>query len=229
MKRYSKLATWKLRKPEIPDNKRKITFDYLANFDYKKFILYPVEKRKKLINDYFKKEAEKVINKFGFENFHWTNSKYRRSVTIQTNLKKFKLFEKNISKGSIIFIKNITYARDTYKPPKFKYYCIRMTISFSFEGFSTGMQRWEDRFILLRAQSYEDAEKKAVRLKKKSLYKFLNSSHILVGEKIESIDDIYETSILSPEDINDPEGTEVFFEYKKRKLTKERYWDVLKA
>ena len=39
------------------------------------------------------------------------------------------------------------------------------------------------------------------------------------------MDDCYETDIVDFTDLNNPEGTEVFSVLKKRRLTKERYWD----
>ena len=147
-------------------------------------------------------------------------------------MKKFKLFERKTSKGSIVSIEKISHASNVYKSPKspgFNYYCIRMTVTFSFEGFSKEMQLWEERFVLLKAKNYDDAYKKANNYKKKSLYKFLNSDQRLVGEKVVSIDDVCESFIFEPEEINNPEGVEVYYKQASRKMTKKRYWDVTKT
>ncbi|MBS1492334.1 MAG: DUF4288 domain-containing protein [Bacteroidetes bacterium] len=231
MRKYSLLTSWKLRKPDLPDNKRKVVFDYMPKYDYKKFISYPIEERKDLVNNYYKKTGEKIVKQFGFENFNWSNPKLYRNITIHTNLKEFKLFEKKITKNSTVSIKKISHASSVYKSRKplgFNYYCIRMTVTFSFEGFKTGMQLWEERFVLIKAKNYDDAYKKAEIYKKKSLYKYLNSDQRLVGEKVVSIDDVCESFIFNPEEINNPEGVEVYYKQASRKMTKKRYWDVTK-
>ncbi len=228
MKKHSHLTSWKLRKPDLPDSKRDIVFDYRPNFNYKKFISYPIEERGELINNYYKKACEKIVKQYGFEDYNWSNPKIFRCITIRTNLKKFKLFERKAPKGSIVSIEKISRASSIYKSLGFNYYCIRMTVTFSFEGFSKGMQLWEERFVLLKAKNYDDAYKKATDYKKKSLYKFLNTDQRLVGEKVVSIDDICESFIFEPEEINNPEGVEVYYKQASRKMTKKRYWDVTK-
>jgi hypothetical protein len=105
------------------------------------------------------------------------------------------------------------------------FYCVRMTVAVEIEGHKRGIQTIEDRFMLIKASSSEDAYRKMEKQKKKYTEPYLNSDGELVRWRIESLDDCYSTYALTADDFNNPEGVEVFSVLKGRKMTEQRYWD----
>jgi len=54
---------------------------------------------------------------------------------------------------------------------------------------------------------------------------YLNSHGRFVRWRIESFDDSYETEIKNVNDLNTPDGVEVYSKLRSRRLTKEKAWD----
>jgi len=100
-----------------------------------------------------------------------------------------------------------------------------MTIVIEIEGFEDGLQQIEDRFVIIRAKSQEDAYLKLEKKKDDYIQPYLNSHGRFVRWRIESFDDSYETEIKNVNDLNTPDGVEVYSKLRSRRLTKEKAWD----
>lgn len=100
-----------------------------------------------------------------------------------------------------------------------------MTVVIEIEGFEDGLQQIEDRFVIIRAKSQEDAYLKLEKTKDDHLQPYLNSDGRFVRLRIESFDDSYETEIKNVGDLNNPDGIEVYSKFRSRRLTKEKAWD----
>ncbi|MHB1276808.1 MAG: DUF4288 domain-containing protein [Bacteroidia bacterium] len=100
-----------------------------------------------------------------------------------------------------------------------------MTVAIEIEGRTHGLQTYEERFVLIRAKSHDDAYNKLERTRNTYSDPYLNSDGQLVRWRIESLDDCFETDIGRFKDLDDTEGTEVYSILKTRRLTKERIWD----
>ena len=119
-----------------------------------------------------------------------------------------------------VFIEDVTQAtkseQATNEPDKF--YCVRMTVVIEVEGLSTKKQSIEERFVLIKASSFEDAYQKLESQKDDYADPYLNSSGRWVRWRIESFDDCYETEIRNNSDLERAEGVEVYSKLKTRKI-----------
>ena|ERR1700761_7106962 len=101
-----------------------------------------------------------------------------------------------------------------------KYYCVKMTVVIDVEGVTPKKQDIEERFVLIRASSFDDAYKKMENQKDDYAEPYLNSDGRLVSWRIDSFDDCYVTDITSPGDLDKPEGVEVYSKLSSRKAKK---------
>lgn len=97
------------------------------------------------------------------------------------------------------------------------WYCVRGLVAIVVEGQATGMQGTEDRFLLVRAQSFEDAERRLKNTWREYAEPYLNSSGRMVSWRLESIVDVYH---LFDTDL-DPTGVEVYSKLGRRRLRPE--------
>ncbi|PJJ59021.1 DUF4288 domain-containing protein [Hymenobacter chitinivorans] len=108
---------------------------------------------------------------------------------------------------------------------KLKFHCVKMTVAIQIEGAEGGLQKYEERYVLLKAVSCEDAYQRLEATRADYAQPYLNSDGYFVRWRIESLDDCYETGIETAAEFNSPHGVEVFSILKNRKLTPERTWD----
>ena len=105
--------------------------------------------------------------------------------------------------------------------PKRRYYCVKMTVAIQVEGQVKGMQGVEERYVLFKAYTENEAVAKAKGAALAYVKPYLNSAGELVRWHIESFDDVYEVVPDNPQDLD---GAEVFSILKNRKLTPDRAW-----
>jgi len=82
------------------------------------------------------------------------------------------------------------------------------------------MQTTEDRFILVRASSAEDAKKRLKRQWRDYANPYLNSKGQMVSWSLEKVTDVYD---IGETEIN-PTGTEVYSKLGKRRMRPEYVW-----
>lgn len=124
-----------------------------------------------------------------------------------------------------IFINKISSAKKKRVRASKSFYCIKMTVAIEIEGLEKGMQTFEERFVIVKAKSQDDAYLKMEKQKKSYGKPYLNSDCRQVRWRVESFDDCYETGVIKLSEFNNPEGVEVFSKLKSRKLTPERIWN----
>jgi hypothetical protein len=112
--------------------------------------------------------------------------------------------------------------RRTVSKPKRRYYCVKMTVAIQVEGRVRGMQGIEERYVLFKACTENEAVAKAKEAALAYAKPYLNSTGELVRWKVESFGDVYE---VVPDNPRDFDGAEVFSILKNRKLTPNRAWE----
>jgi hypothetical protein len=95
-----------------------------------------------------------------------------------------------------------------------------MTVSIQVEGIIKGMQSCEDRYVLVKAPTFESAYKRVQKQEKEYGEPYLNSDLRLVRWKIESYDDCFSTDVTDINDFNSAKGVEVFSKLRTRKMLK---------
>lgn len=112
--------------------------------------------------------------------------------------------------------------RRVVSKPRKHYYCVKMTVAIQVEGHAKGMQGVEERYVLFKASSEDEAITKAKESASAYVKPYLNSVGELVRWKVESFDDVYE---VVPDNQQNMNGAEVFSVIKNRKLTPARAWE----
>ncbi len=181
--------------------------------------------RKKFRDNFLKTNFQKLFDKKYFDTYELVGTK-RRLSGVKANLTLASILK--LTKQSFIdniFIYKLDGAKEKIDKPKYNFFCVKMTVSIQVEGFTKGMQSFEERYVLVKALTVERAYNKVKKQEKQYAEPYLNSDARLVRWKIESYDDCFATDIPSIDDFNKPEGVEVFSKLSSRKITSDRAWN----
>ena len=112
----------------------------------------------------------------------------------------------------VVAVSGMRKQREPRKP--LDWYCVRGLVAIVVEGQVRGMQTTEDRFLLVRAESFEDAERRLKKVWREYATPYLNSYGHMVSWSLDRVVDVYD---LRETDL-DPSGVEVFSRLGKRRL-----------
>ena len=101
-----------------------------------------------------------------------------------------------------------------------EWYCVRAFVVIRVERAESGLQNTEDRFMLVRASSFEDAKKRLRKQWREYATPYLNSEGRMVSWHLDRIVDVYQTS----ETDIDPYGTEVYSKLGHRRMRPKYVW-----
>jgi hypothetical protein len=104
--------------------------------------------------------------------------------------------------------------------PSLSWYCARALVAIRVERATSGMQNTEDRFVLVRASSFEDAKKLLRRKWREYATPYLNSDGKMVSWSLDKIIDIYDIG----EDKIDDAGVEVYSKLGRRRMRPSYVW-----
>ena len=103
---------------------------------------------------------------------------------------------------------------------RLEWYCVRAFVVIRVERAKSGMQNTEDRFMLVRASSFEDAKKRLKQQWHEYARPYLNSEGQMVSWHLDRVVDVYQTS----ETDIDPSGTEVYSKLGHRRMRPQYVW-----
>jgi hypothetical protein len=225
MKKIYDLDEWKFDK-KIPGNMliASVTI-YLKYIDLKKVIQLTPKERIIAIDKHLRNNLQKLLRTTSFDTYKLIGHKRRpRGVKTTITINEIKRLAR-YSFIESIFINSAKGGKKTIKTEPARFFCIKMTVAIQIEGLKNRLQTYEERYVLIKAKTSDEAYRKIERQRKKYEQPYLNSQGQLVRWAVESLDDCYVTDIVSYDDLNNPEGAEVFSVLKKRKLTKDRFWN----
>lgn len=104
--------------------------------------------------------------------------------------------------------------------PLDRWYCVRALVVIRIEDQASGMQGTEDRFVLVRATSEEDAKRRLKRMWREYANPYLNADGRMVSWQIERVTEVY--TLLDTE--LDASGTEVYSELGNRRMRPRYVW-----
>lgn len=104
--------------------------------------------------------------------------------------------------------------------PALAWYCVRALVVIRVEHARSGLQNIEDRFVLVRASSFEDAKKRLRKQWRDYAAPYLNSNGQMVSWMLDKVVDVYQTG----ETELDPAGAEVYSKLGKRRMRPEYIW-----
>lgn len=108
---------------------------------------------------------------------------------------------------------------------RLEWYIVQARFIWEVEGQTQGMQMVEDQMLLVRAYDFDDAEQ---RLQQKFIEygePYLNSDGEMVRIRLDRVLDVFETTII---DKVDPNGEEIFYTIKHRRMRPEYEWHPLR-
>lgn len=100
------------------------------------------------------------------------------------------------------------------------WYCVRALVVIRVEQAKAGMQNTEDRFVVVRASSFEDAKKRLRKQWREYATPYLNSEGQMVSWSLDKVIDVYNTD----ETELDPAGAEVYSKLGQRRMRPEYVW-----
>lgn len=222
------LSKWEMY-PQENEQARKIEL----GFSFKEpaletLLLLPPKKRMKAKRKYFKTLRTQLLEEITFESYRWGGKKPCWKFVGTILMKDLPAVERiELDFLQNIFIEKIGNATKKIEEEQPRYFCVKMTVAIEVEGRKKGRQTVDKRYSLIKATSEEEAKKIAWDTKEEQEGEpYFNVYGQLVRWRVESIDDCYETPILSYEIEGNYDGAvEVFSILKSRKLTKKRRWD----
>lgn len=219
------LSDWTFTK-NIPDDERILQIKiYLKSSDQNSYIHLEIPERKKFSNNHFKASFNKLINNPLISDYEMIGSRVKpRGIITKVKLSELHLIAK-LKFIDFIFIDKMNGAKKKKYKKELEFFCVRMTVLIQVEGVSSGMQTYEDRFVLIKAKDFEDAYKKLEKQEQVYVKPFLNTDMQLVRWKIISYDDCYSTGVTNLEEFNNKEGVEVFSKLGRRKINSSNTWD----
>jgi Domain of unknown function (DUF4288) len=108
----------------------------------------------------------------------------------------------------------------TQPSQKLAWFCVRALVVIRVERATSGLQHTEDRFVLVRAHSFQDAKRRLRQQWGDYATPYLNSEGKMVSWLLEKVTDVYATG----ETQIDPAGTEVYSKLGKRRMRPEFVW-----
>jgi len=120
-----------------------------------------------------------------------------------------------------IWVRRVEGLRCSPRKPQEEWFAVRGRVMIQIEGQRKGLQKYEERILLVRARTFREAERRALReFVNYAKLLYLNPSGRIVRWKLEKIIDVYETDL---EEL-DPRGTEVWSSLHSRRMRKEYEW-----
>jgi len=121
---------------------------------------------------------------------------------------------------STVHVTRIRGLRKKREPRPLSFYAVRARIAIQVEGQTEGFQQVEDRIVLVKARSFEDAERRLASEWQSYAEPYLNPYGERVRWQLEEVVDVYD---LLTDEI-DPRGTEVYSSLSRRKMRPDREW-----
>jgi hypothetical protein len=225
MKAIVGLEDWDLTVEVLPrlDNQARvhITVPYPH---YKAVTGYPPAERNRRIAAQMRKDFSALKAMLGKVPFEKTGSHFRpigAKATLPLNRLPSLLAAKAVANISIEFIEGFT--RKAAMPESF-FWSIKARFAIQIENETGGLQKYEDRIMLVLARDEEDAQRKLLPGFESYAEPYLNSAGLLVRWQFEKFLDAYSTSVTSLEAFRHDEGVEVFSELGQRKLQPGTAW-----
>jgi len=136
----------------------------------------------------------------------------------------FSLRDKTYVKALVInSIEGVEAKEVSQLAPTDRYFSVKARFGILIEGQTKGLQEYEERIVLIKAAHENEAEEKANAMLPSSDEPYLNSDKRFVWFKFEEVLKVtgyVEIPRIEP----NLDGAEIFWEWKKRKLTPENTW-----
>lgn len=197
---------------------------HIAYIDRKPLFPFTPEIRKKKLNEVEKGLFNKLRDIWPSKDYTVIGSKKRpggiSGQVRATDIRKF--INKNFLQD--ISIEEIEGMRKRKLRKEKSWFAVKAHFEIQIEGQTKGFQEVEERIVIVRAVDCKDAQKRLIKNFKEYDEPYLNKYGEMVRWHFEKVIDIYEMNV----DTIDPKGTEVFYEFIRRRMKPEYEWQPLK-
>jgi|SRR4030095_9062801 len=213
---------------KLCNKKINVTID-LKYPKYERFYPFSPEVRENKINEILQNEYKRLLKLVPNKNYKRKGSKKNpRGIDIELKASEIKFF-KNKTFIDRIWIRKIEGIKKKKQRKEKLWFAVRAIFSIQIEGFKGGLHQYEDRIIILKAYNHEDARRVAEKeFKEYGDDPYLNTDMRMVRWHYEKITDIFEMLSTMYNDKFDPKGTEVYSQFRMRKLKPEYEWQPIK-
>ena len=197
---------------------------HICYADRKPLFQYPPDIRKRKLGDIENEVFNKLIEIWPTTDFEIIGTKSKPSG-ISGKIKAEDL-KKLLNKKLVehIWIEEI----DGYKKLSFQkeelWFAVKANFAIQIEGQCRGYQDIEERIMIVKAYDCTDAKKRVLKNFKGYGEPYLNKYGEMVRWHFDEVVDVYEMN----EDSIDPKGTEVYSQFKRRRMKPEYEWHPLK-
>ena len=191
---------------------------------YKSVLGYLPAERTRRIAAQIRKDFSALKEMLGKVPFEKTGTHFRpigAKVTLPLNRLPPLLATEAVKTISIESIQGITRKESV---PESCFWSIKARFAIQIENKTGGLQKYEDRLMLVKAVDEEDAQRKLLPSFESYTVPYLNSAGLLVRWQFEKFLDAYSTDVISLEAFLHDEGVEVFSELGNRKLKPGTEW-----
>ncbi len=218
------LEDWEFTKEMKSSERTMLVSVHLKYPKVEDIIHFELHDRKKYRDNFLKKQLEALGKKVKLPEFNLIGSiKSPRGIKTEISLGELAAIAK-LSCVSNVYIGKMQHARKRKVLKELEFFCVKMTVAIQVEGIVTGMQTYEERYVLVKAKDIQDAYRRVAKQEKSYAEPYLNPDCRLVRWKIESYDDCFSTGITDANSFNEYAGNEVYSVLKNRKLNKDRSW-----
>lgn len=223
------LDNWDVDVKQSSFKKKKIQANiYLHYPSYQELAEFAPEERVKIIKQTLRDEYQKLKTLFrGVEFVKLGSNTKPRGISLTTTFSELKRLEKKTFVGDI-FINEIEDASRKDFPAVESFWSVKARFVIQIENRKSGIEDYEDRILLIKAFSAEEAESKLLKTFDDYAEPYLNSTGHMVRWKFEEFLDTYSTLIETLEEFNSDEGVEVFSDIRGRRMRHGTGWNPVK-
>ncbi|HEX8348572.1 MAG TPA: DUF4288 domain-containing protein [Hymenobacter sp.] len=199
---------------------------------YEPFIDLAPQKRRRAINTYHRQAYRRLVALLPDTDFQRLGN-HIRPIGIRIQIQLAQLAEllpvlgQNAELDSVSI--NTVAGLEPKQPEKeASFWSIQARFAIQIENITGGLQKYEDRLLLVKAFTEEEAQQKLLKGFESYAKPYLNTSGFLVRWKFEAFTDSYRLDVCSPEDFLNEQGVEVFSILGNRKLRPEQEWKTIR-
>lgn len=199
---------------------------FLTYISEKDYFRYPPKKRRQKIAHRYRKLYKKILKEWPAPIIKMIGSKFE-PLGFHSAIKAREIINLpawgNDATITVISIDGLEKKKTNFDElnSEKRYFSVKLRFMEQVEGLKKGLVKYEDRIILLKASSFEDAEDKVYeKFKDDEDISLVSGGSLMVRWKFEQVLYIYDTTEVEIDD----EGTEVFSVYKSRRLKPEYEW-----
>ncbi|GAB3839033.1 DUF4288 domain-containing protein [Hymenobacter jeollabukensis] len=195
--------------------------------DYRALVQYKPRERLKRIDAHYRHDYQRLLALLSAGEMEMTGTQRRPTgVRVQLPLQQLPALLQHEFIGSIMVskIEGMAPQLKAVEESRPSFWCIEARFAVQIEDETKGLQLYEDRMLIITADSEAEAKKKLAADFEAYAKPYLNSAGRLVRWQFEAFLDTYRVDIESVNEFAGASGVEVFSKLKRRRIRPDREW-----